>query len=64
MSGTVVRISAIYSLAHRCIAAMIVCVYGSLVTQRISGGQLLVLERVVVGEQFAWGLTLHVRMIV
>jgi hypothetical protein len=38
MSGTMVRISAIDSLAHRCIAAMIVRVYGSLVTQRISGG--------------------------
>jgi hypothetical protein len=49
---------------HRCIAAMIVRVYGSLATQRISGGQLLVMERVVVGrERFAWGLTLHARMI-
>jgi hypothetical protein len=58
MSGTVVSISAIDALAHRCIAAMIVRVYGSLATQRISGGQLLVLERVVVGrERFAWGLT-------
>jgi hypothetical protein len=49
MSGTVVSMSAIDSLTHRCIAVMIVHVYGSLVTQRISGGQLLVLERVVVG---------------
>jgi hypothetical protein len=64
MSGTVVSISGLDSLAHRCIAAMIVRVYGSLATQRISGGQLLVLERVVVGrERFAWGLTLHARMI-
>jgi hypothetical protein len=63
MSGTVVSISAIDSLAHCCIAAMIVRVYGSLATQRISGGQLLVLEKVVVGrERFAWGLTLHARM--
>ena len=54
MSGTVVSISAIDSLAHHCIAAMIVRVYGSLATQRISGGQLLVLERVLGGEQFAW----------
>jgi hypothetical protein len=60
MSGTVVSISGLDSLLHRCIAAMIVHVYGSLVTQRISGGQLLVMERVVVGrEHFAWGLTLH-----
>jgi hypothetical protein len=64
MSETVVSISGIDSLAHRCIVAMIVRVYGSLATQRISGGQLLVLERVVVGrERFAWGLTLHARMI-
>jgi hypothetical protein len=63
MSGMVVSISAIDSLAHRCIAAMIVRVYGSLATQRISGGQLLVLERVLAGERFAWGLTLHARMV-
>jgi hypothetical protein len=63
MSGTIVSISAIDSLAHRCIVAMIIRGYGSLATQQISGGQLLVLERVVGGEQFAWGLTLHARMI-
>jgi hypothetical protein len=64
MSGTVVSISAIDSLAHRCIAVMIVHVYGSLATQRISGGQLLVMERVVVGhEWFAWGLMLHAHMV-
>jgi hypothetical protein len=64
MFGTVVSISGLDSLVHRCIAAMIVRVYGSLATQRISGGQLLVLERVVVGcERFSWGLTLHARMI-
>jgi hypothetical protein len=65
MSGTVVSISAIDALAHLCIAAMIVRMYGSLATQQISGGQLLVLERVVVGsERFIWGLTLHAWMIV
>jgi hypothetical protein len=63
MSGTVVSINAIDSLAHRCIVTMTVHIYGSLVTQRISGGQLLVLERVVGGEQFTWGMTLHVQMI-
>jgi hypothetical protein len=64
ISGTVVSVSSLDSLLHRCIAAMIVRVYGSLATQRISGGQLLVLERVVVGhEWFSWGLTLHVWMI-
>jgi hypothetical protein len=63
MSGTVVSVSAIDAPTHHCIAAMIVHVYGSLATQGNSGGQLLVLERVVGGEQFAWGLTLHARMI-
>jgi hypothetical protein len=63
MSGTVVSISAIDSLAHHCIAAMIVRIYGSFATQWISGGQLLVLERVVAGEQFTWGLTLHEWMV-
>jgi hypothetical protein len=59
-----VRIIAIDDLSHHCIEAMIVRIYGSLATQRISGGQLLVLERVVVGrERFAWGLMLHARMI-
>jgi hypothetical protein len=37
MSGTVVSINAIDSLAHRCIATMIVRGYGSIATQRISG---------------------------
>jgi hypothetical protein len=64
MSGIVVSISGIDSLLHHCIATMIVRVYGSLATQWISGGQLLVMERVVVGrEQFTWGLTLHAWMI-
>jgi hypothetical protein len=44
-------------------AVMIVRVYGSLVTQQISGGQLLVLERLLAGKHFVWGLTLHVRMV-
>jgi hypothetical protein len=38
MSGAVVSVSAIDALAHCCIAAMIIHVYGSLATQRISGG--------------------------
>jgi hypothetical protein len=58
-----VSIASIDSLVHHCIAAMIVRVYGSLATQWISGGQLLVLERVLDGEHFTWGLTLHARMV-
>jgi hypothetical protein len=53
MSGTIVSIGAMDSLAHCCIAASIVRVYGSLVTQRISGGQLIVMERVLASEHFA-----------
>jgi hypothetical protein len=38
MSGTVVSIAVVDSLAHHCIAVMIVRVYGPLKTQQISGG--------------------------
>jgi hypothetical protein len=63
MSGSIVSIGAVDALAHHCIAAMIVRVYGSLATQRISGGQLSVMERVLDGEHFTWGLTLNARMV-
>jgi hypothetical protein len=64
MTGTSVRISGIDVLLHRCIAAMIVRVYGSRAPHRISGGELSLIEGVVVGrERFAWGLTLHAHMI-
>jgi hypothetical protein len=64
MTGSSVRISGIDALLHRCIAAMIVRVYGSRAPHRISGAELLLLERVVVDrERFAWGLTLHAQMI-
>ena len=64
MIGSAVSISGIDVLLHRCIAAMIVRVYGSREPHWISGGELIVMERVVVGrERFVWGLTLHARMI-
>jgi hypothetical protein len=64
MTGTAMRISGIDALLHRCVAAMIVRVYGSRAPHRISGGELFLMERVVVGrERFAWGLTLHAQMI-
>jgi hypothetical protein len=63
MSGSVVSIGAMDALENRCIVAMIVRVYGLLVTQRISGGQMSVMERVLASEHFAWGLTLHARMV-
>jgi hypothetical protein len=53
MLGTVVSIGAMDALAHHCIEAMIVRVYGSLATQHISGGQLCVMERVLASDHFA-----------
>jgi hypothetical protein len=63
MSGSVVRIGAMDALVHRFIAAMIVRVYGSLATQRISGGQLKIMQRALSGEHFSWGVMLHTKMI-
>jgi hypothetical protein len=64
MTGMAVSISGIDALLHRCIGAMIVRVYGSRAPHWISGGEMILMERVVVGhERFAWGLTLHAQMI-
>jgi hypothetical protein len=64
MTRSSVRISAIDVLLHRCVAAMIVQVYRTRAPHRISGGELILMERVVVGrERFAWGLTLHAQMV-
>jgi hypothetical protein len=64
MTGSSVRIRAIDVLLHRCVAAMIVRVYGTRAPHRISSSELTLMERVVVGrEQFAWGLMLHTQMI-
>jgi hypothetical protein len=63
MSGSVVSIGVMDALAHCCVAAMIVRVYGSLTNQRLNGGQLSVMGRVLAGEHFPWGLTLHARMV-
>jgi hypothetical protein len=65
MTGSSVCISGIDALLHRCVAAMIVRVYGTRAPHRISGGELMLMEWVVVGrERFTWGVTLHVQMIV
>jgi hypothetical protein len=63
MSGTIVSIRAMDALVHRCIAVMIVRVYGSLATQWISGGQLCVMDRVLFSEHFVWGIMLHAKMV-
>jgi hypothetical protein len=62
MSGSVVHIEAMDDLLHQCIATMIVRIYGSLATQWISGGQLSIMQRVLDGDFFAWGLMLHAKM--
>jgi hypothetical protein len=62
ISELVVRIGAMDALVHRCMVAMIVRVYGSLATHRISGGQLRIIERALGGDHFAWGLMLHAKM--
>jgi hypothetical protein len=63
MSGSMVSIGAMDALVHHCMATMIVRVYGSLATQRISGGQLRIMERALAGEHFSWGLMLHAKMV-
>jgi hypothetical protein len=63
ISGSFMSIGAMDALTHCCVAAMIVRVYGSLTTQRVSGGQRRVMGRALAGEHFAWGLMLHARMV-
>jgi hypothetical protein len=63
MSSSVMSIGAMDALAHHCVAAKIVRVYGSLATQRISGGQLRVMGWALADEYFSWGLMLHAKMV-
>jgi hypothetical protein len=63
MSSSVVSIGAMDALVHRCVAAMIARVYGSLATQRINGGQLRIMGRALARENFSWGLMLHAKMV-
>jgi hypothetical protein len=53
MLGSVVLIEAIGDLLTECIATMMVRIYGSLGTQRITSGQLRVVEQVLDGDLFA-----------
>jgi hypothetical protein len=62
MSGSVVRIETMGDLLHQCIASMIVRIYGSLVTQQISGGQLIIMQRFLDGDLLSWGLMMHTKM--
>jgi hypothetical protein len=62
MSGSVVCIEVMDALLHQCIVDMIVRIYGSLATQWISGGQLRIMQRVLDGDFFTWGLMLHAKM--
>jgi hypothetical protein len=64
MTGSAVRINALDVLLHQCVASMIVQIYGSTAPHRMSGGELSLMERVVVGrERFAWGMALHSQMV-
>jgi hypothetical protein len=49
MLGSLMSIGVMDSLVHHCMEAMIVRVYKSLATQRISGGQMRIMERALVG---------------
>jgi hypothetical protein len=51
MTGSAVSINALDVLLHRCIAVMIVRIYGSTAPHQISGGELMLMERVVVGRE-------------
>jgi len=62
MSGLVVHIEAIDDLLIKCILTMVVRIYRSLATQRITGGQLKVVEKVLDGDLFAWGVLMHTKM--
>jgi hypothetical protein len=62
MSGSIVWIEAIDELLIECIATMVVRIYGSLGTQPITCGQLRVVEEVLDGDLFAWGVLMHTRM--
>jgi hypothetical protein len=62
MLVSVLCIEAMDSLMHHCIVAIIVRIYGSLATQWISGGQLRIMQRILDGDIFTWGLMLHVKM--
>jgi hypothetical protein len=63
MSSSMVSIGAMDSLVHRCVATMVVRVYGSLTTQWISAGQLGIMGRMLAGDHFVWGLMLHAKMV-
>jgi len=62
ISFLVFRIETMDDLLHQCITAMIMRIYGSLVMQQINGGHLVIMQRVLDGDFFAWGLMLHAKM--
>jgi hypothetical protein len=62
MPVSVIRIESIDDLLTECIAAMVVRIYGSLGTQRITSGQLRVVEQVLDGDLFVWGVLMHTNM--
>jgi hypothetical protein len=63
MSRLVVWIEALYDLLTECIVAMVVRIYGSLSIQQIIGGNLRVVEEVLDGDIFAWGVLMQTQML-
>jgi hypothetical protein len=62
VSTSVIRIQAIDDLLIEFITAMVVRIYGSFGTQKITRGLLRVVERVPDGDLFSWGVLLHTNM--
>jgi len=62
MLGSVIRIETIDDLLTECVVVMVVRIYGSLATQRITSGHLRVVEKVLDGDLFAWGVLMHTKM--
>jgi hypothetical protein len=62
MSGSVIRIEATDEFLTECITTIVMRIYRSLGTQQITGGQLRVVEEVLYGKIFAWGVLMHTRM--
>jgi hypothetical protein len=63
MSGSVVWIEALDDLLTKYIVAMEVRIYGSWGTQCITDGQLRVVEEVLDGDLFTWGVLMQTRMV-
>jgi hypothetical protein len=62
MSGSFICNESIDELLTNFIVAMVVQIYGSLGTHWITSGKLRVVEQVLDGDLFAWGVLMHTKM--